>query len=74
MSEKSGLAPVICERCERVFRGGVNAWFCPACRRQIQSENARKIGLGERGREAQRNGGRIATSASPPRNDNGGEG
>jgi Zn finger protein HypA/HybF involved in hydrogenase expression len=34
MNNETGKAPVICEECERVFYGGVNAYLCPECRKK----------------------------------------
>lgn len=47
-------APVICEECEAVFYGGVNAYICPACRKKRLSDLAKKRNLSAIGREAQR--------------------
>ena len=45
MNNETIKAPVICEDCERVFYGGVNAYICPACRKKRASENAKRRGL-----------------------------
>lgn len=45
-------APVICERCEKVFMGGENAFICPKCRKEMASERAKKINLSKIGNEA----------------------
>jgi Zn finger protein HypA/HybF involved in hydrogenase expression len=47
-------APVICERCEKVFMGGANAFICPACRKKAVSESAKKRNLNRIGIEARR--------------------
>lgn len=54
MIYENGKAPVICEDCEKVFYGGVNAYICPQCRKKRASENAKRRGLSALGREAQR--------------------
>jgi hypothetical protein len=54
MNYETGKAPVICEECETVFLGGVNAYICPACRKKRASENAKRRGLSALGRAAQR--------------------
>ena len=48
-------APVICEKCEKVFMGGANAFICPKCRKKILSENAKKRNLSKIGNEARWN-------------------
>lgn len=45
MNNETGKAPVICEECERVFYGGVNAYICPDCRKKRASELAKKRNL-----------------------------
>ena len=50
-------APTICERCESVFMGGPNAFFCPDCRKKISSENAKKRNLSRLGNTARWKGG-----------------
>lgn len=54
MKNEVKKAPVICEGCERVFYGGVNAYFCPECRKKKLSELAKKRDLSGIGRAAQR--------------------
>lgn len=44
-------APVICERCEKVFKAKY-AFYCPECFRQICSERAKRIGLSKLGTNA----------------------
>lgn len=45
MIYENGKAPVICEDCETVFCGGVNAYLCPQCRKKRLSELAKKRNL-----------------------------
>ena len=45
-------APVICERCEKVFMGGAKAFICPKCRKKMLSERAKKINLSKIGNDA----------------------
>ena len=52
MSGGKNLAPVICDRCEKVFMGGPYTYLCPECRKQLLSENARKHQLSQKGIEA----------------------
>jgi Zn finger protein HypA/HybF involved in hydrogenase expression len=40
MNNESGLAPTICEDCETVFYGGVNAYLCPRCMKKRLAEYA----------------------------------
>jgi len=54
MNDDYKKAPVICEECKRVFYGGVNAYFCPDCRKKKLSELAKKRNLSGIGRAAQR--------------------
>lgn len=54
MNYETGKAPVICEECETVFLGGVNAYLCPACRKKRLSDLAKKRNLSGIGRAAQR--------------------
>ena len=54
MDNESRLAPTICEDCETVFYGGVNAYLCPRCRKKRISEAAKARNLSALGREAQR--------------------
>ena len=44
-------APIICEKCEKVFYGK-KAFICPDCLRVIASERAKRIGLNKMGNEA----------------------
>lgn len=46
------MSPVICEECEKVFRGGPYSYFCPECRKRRLSENAKKRNLNKLGYEA----------------------
>ena len=51
--------PTICEDCEKVFQGGPNAFFCPACRKKRLSDSAKKRNLSKLGnaaRSARKNG------------------
>lgn len=54
MKDETNKAPVICEDCERVFYGGVNAYICPDCRKKRLSDLAKKRNLSGIGRAAQR--------------------
>ena len=44
--------PTICEDCEKVFRGGTNAFLRPACRRKRLSDSAKKRNLSKLGSDA----------------------
>lgn len=44
-------APIICERCERVFKAKY-AFYCPKCIKQMASERAKRIGLSSLGVKA----------------------
>lgn len=44
-------APIICERCGKVFKAKY-AFYCPKCIRQINSERAKRIGLNRLGLKA----------------------
>lgn len=44
-------APIICERCEKVFMGKY-AFICPECRRKAASDSAKKRTLNKLGNEA----------------------
>lgn len=39
------LAKEICERCEKVYRGGPYSFYCPKCRSVIAKEAAKKRAL-----------------------------
>lgn len=36
------LAKTICERCEKVYKGGPYSFYCPRCRKQRASEGGKK--------------------------------
>ena len=44
-------AKTICERCGRVFMAKY-AFICPTCHKEIRRENAKRIGLSEKGYKA----------------------
>ena len=44
-------APIICERCEKVFKAKY-AFYCPKCIKQMCSERAKRIGLSKLGVKA----------------------
>lgn len=46
------LAPTICEDCEKVFKGGPYAFFCPSCRKKRLSAAAKKRNLNKLGCDA----------------------
>lgn len=46
------LAKTICEDCEAVFLGGPNAYYCPACRKRRQSQQAKARNLSKLGAAA----------------------
>ena len=48
------MAKIICERCETIFEGSVNTYLCQDCRKQIQSETAKRRKLHLLGAEAHR--------------------
>lgn len=54
MNDDFKKAPVICEECETVFLGGVNAYLCPLCRKKRLSELAKKRNLSGIGVSARR--------------------
>lgn len=45
------VAPIICERCEKVFMGKY-AFICPECRRKAASDSAKKRKLNKLGNKA----------------------
>lgn len=44
-------APIICERCEKVFMGKY-AFICPECRKKASSKSAKARNLNKLGNEA----------------------
>lgn len=48
------LAKTICERCEKVFMGGPDAYICHECRKKAASKSCKTRNLSRMGREAQR--------------------
>lgn len=36
------LAKTICERCEKVYKGGPYSFYCPTCRKQRNAEGGKK--------------------------------
>ena len=44
-------APIICERCEKVFKAKY-AFYCPKCLKEMNSERAKRIGLSSLGVKA----------------------
>lgn len=51
MNVVSEKAPAICEGCGVVFQSKY-AFFCPDCRRKMNSERAKKTGLNKLGNDA----------------------
>ncbi len=51
MKPISKPAPIMCERCEKVFEGKY-AHICPDCRRKVASESAKKRNLNKIGNAA----------------------
>lgn len=44
-------APIICERCEKVFKAKY-AFYCPKCVNEMRSQRAKRIGLNMLGANA----------------------
>jgi len=51
---KNGLAKEMCQDCGKVFMGGPNAFFCPACKKRRLSESAKKRNLNKIGQESRK--------------------
>lgn len=50
----SNTAKGLCEKCGKVYDQGPHSFFCPTCRKQMQSERAKKInlsGIGQRAKQ-----------------------
>ncbi len=55
MTTVKETAPVMCERCGKVFQTKY-AFYCPECLKKIKSERAKKINLSKLGHKARRKG------------------